>query len=109
MEEKLFAVFLTVGLLDMIAGVGFFLLKKWAWWWASINFVFFGAVLAYGGFTELAHIRETGDCCGWDKKIGGLSVAFLLWPFLCYYVLRSRTRSLFGIGRAAGSQRTSEC
>jgi hypothetical protein len=88
----------AVGILSLLCGIGFLYRKKWAWWWAVINSLALGLCMLVASAVDLAHFQETGDCCGPDKKIAGLCVSFIFWPFLCYYLLRTQTRTAFGVG-----------
>jgi hypothetical protein len=55
MEWQKAAFLLSLGLLDMIAGIGFFLLRKWAWWWAIANIGAFTVVGWASAIIELPH------------------------------------------------------
>jgi hypothetical protein len=91
-------VFLT-GPPVMLAGVAFYRLRKWAWWLGVVGMFVLATLSCTSAIVVI--LDRPGSMTVWDD-----SLATFVWggfPFLFYYLVRRRTRLLFGIGVAKGS------
>jgi len=93
-ELELVDLFLFLGgVLMLLAGIDFYRQRTWTWWFAVAVISVLAAWFCSVAVTILAHRHEV--------KSGSVESALLflaLYPFLLYYLVRSRTRVRFGIG-----------
>lgn len=90
-------VFLT-GPPVMLAGVAFYRLRKWAWWGSVAAMFVLAALSCTSAIAFLLHPDS-------ENALDYLLASFVWtgFPFLFYYLVRRRTRALFGIGAAKTS------
>ena len=86
-------VFFVFGLAYFLAGIDFYRLRKWAWCLAAVTIVPLAVWVCSFAVGCLMHRQNV-------KEASLFSALLFLccYPFLVYYLVRSKTRSLFGIG-----------
>jgi len=87
------ALVFCVGVAHFVAGIDFYRFRKWSWWLGVGTILLPASLYCYAAICVMFH-RE-------NLKEGALISATLIlicYPFLIYYLVRPRTRSLFGIG-----------